>query len=207
MKRRGTLIAAGVGLILVILVVVAVIRPKASAVSKKQHEVVTAQEQQKTLELTLAQLNADATDAPKDRKKLAVLRAQVPPTADLPGLIRLLNRAADQSNVDFVTITPATPTASTAGTVSVIPVQITVIGGFFSIDQYLFQLESLPRISTVTSLTVTQGPDSTSSDLQAVIGTNFFTTDPNAGPGSNPAPGAAVGGAAPSPSPSPSGGP
>ena len=131
----------------------------------------------------------------------------MPPTADLPGLIRLLNRAADQSNVDFVTITPATPTASTGGTVSVIPVQITVIGGFFSIDQYLFQLESLPRISTVTSLTVTHGPDSASSDLQAVIGTNFFTTDPNAGPGSNPAPGAAVGGAVPSPSPSPSGGP
>ncbi len=207
MKRRGTLIAVGVGLILVILVVVAVIRPKASAVSKKQNEVVAAQDQQKTLELTLAQLNADATDAPKDRKKLAVLRAQVPPTADLPGLIRLLNRAADQSNVDFVTITPASPAASATGTVSVIPVQITVIGGFFSIDQYLFQLESLPRISTVTSLTVTHGPDSASSDLQAVIGTNFFTTDANAGPGSNPAPGAAVGGAAPSPSPSPSGGP
>lgn len=208
MKRKETLIVGAVGVVLALLMVMFLIKPKANAVHAKQAEVATAEAQQESLQLTLAQLKADEKDAPADRKLLAGLRAKIPPTADLPGLIRLLNKAADQANVDFLTITPGTPTTSTDGQVSIIPVQLMVTGGFFSIDQYLFQLESLPRISTVTNVSLNGGTSgSVTGQLQASLTVNFFTTDLSAGPGSNPAPGSTIGSSAsptPSASPSPS---
>jgi|SRR5438105_6981158 len=204
MKRKETLIVGAVGVVLAILMVLVLIKPKANAVHAKQAEVVTAQAQQQSLLTTLAQLKADEKDAPADRKLLAGLRAKIPPTADLPGLIRLLNKAADQANVDFLTITPSAPTTSTDGQVSIIPVQLMVTGGFFSIDQYLFQLESLARISTVTNVSL-NGGTSGGTQLQASLTVNFFTTDLAAGPGSNPAPGSTIGSSAsPSPSANPS---
>ena len=206
MKRKETLIVGAVGVVLAILMVLVLIKPKANAVHAKQAEVVTAQAQQQSLLTTLAQLKADEKDAPADRKLLAGLRAKIPPTADLPGLIRLLNKAADQANVDFLTITPGTPSTSQDGQVSIIPVQLMVTGGFFSIDQYLFQLESLPRISTVTNVSLNGGTTGTT-QLQASLTVNFFTTDLAAGPGSNPAPGSTIGSSAsptPSANPSPS---
>ena len=206
MKRKETLIVGAVGVVLALLMVMFLIKPKANAVHAKQQEVATAEAQQESLQLTLAQLKADEKDAPADRKLLAGLRAKIPPTADLPGLIRLLNKAADQANVDFLTITPGTPTTSTDGQVSIIPVQLMVTGGFFSIDQYLFQLESLPRISTVTNVSLNGGTNgSATGQLQASLTVNFFTTDLSAGPGSNPAPGSTIGSTAnPTPSASPS---
>ena len=79
-----------------------------------------------------------------------------------------------------------------------------VTGGFFSIDQYLFQLESLARISTVTNVSL-NGGTSGGTQLQASLTVNFFTTDLAAGPGSNPAPGSTIGSSAsPSPSANPS---
>jgi Tfp pilus assembly protein PilO len=208
MKRKETLIVGAVGVVLAILMVLVLIKPKANAVHTKQAEVVTAQAQQESLLTTLAQLKADEKDAPADRKLLAGLRAKIPPTADLPGLIRLLNKAADQANVDFLTITPGTPTTSADGQVSIIPVQLMVTGGFFSIDQYLFQLESLPRISTVENVSLNGGASgTTTTGLQASLTVNFYTTDLAAGPGSNPAPGSTIGSSAsptPSANPSPS---
>lgn len=203
MKRRETLIAAGVGALAVLLMLVGLIRPKASAVTAKQKEVEQAVGQQRTLELRLQQLQAAAKDAPKDRKKLAALRSKVPPTADLPGLIRLLNKAADQSDVSFMTIAPGQPAPSTDGQISVIPIQITVSGQFFSVDQYLYELETLSRLSSVQSVNVTGGTDQTSSTLSANITANFFTTDLSAGPGSNPAPGGSVGSQPATPTPTP----
>jgi Tfp pilus assembly protein PilO len=179
--------------------VVGLITPKAGQVKAKQKEIATAQQQQTSLQAELEQLQAAAKDAPKDRKTLSVLKAQVPPTADLPGLIKLLNGSADKSGVDFQTIAPGAPQA--VGTYSVIPVQVTVVGGFFAVDQYLYLLETLPRVSKVTTMTVSPGPNGLP-QLSMAITANFFTTDTSAGPGSVPG-GMKPQPPAPSPAPSP----
>jgi type IV pilus assembly protein PilO len=196
-NKKPALIAALVGAVLSVVLVVALITPKAGQVRAKQKEIVTAQQEQASKQAELEQLQAAAKDAPKDRKTLAVLKAQVPPTADLPGLIRLLNTTADRSGVDFQTITPGQPTAQ--GSYSVIPVQLTVVGGFFAVDQYLYLLETLPRVSKVTALTLAPGP-SGAPQLSVILTANFFTTDTSAGPGSVPGGNQPV---APAPSPVP----
>ena len=202
MNKKPALIAALVGVGLVIVMMVGLITPKASQVKAKQKDVTTAVQQQSLLALQLSQLQAAAKDAPKDRKRLAKLDSQIPPEADLPGLIRLLNTTTDKSAVDFTAIAPGSPTQS--GSITVIPIQVTIKGTFFAVDQYLYLLENLQRVSTVTNLTVTPLDQTVSPpQLQVALTANFYTTDLSAGPGAAPDAAQEVPAVAPTPAPSP----
>ncbi len=221
MARRGPILAAMAGLAVVILTVAFVILPKASQVREKQGEVEVAKQQETELQVRLDQLRALAQEAPKNRRRLRQLDAAIPPNADLPGLIRLLNGIAEQSGVDFVTIAPQTPQPSPFAA-AVVPTQITVGGRFFSVDQYLYRIENLPRAAKVTSIQVTPSGGGLQ-HLQVALNVEFYTTDTTAGPGTSgdpnapgttaspapgttPAPGstpAPAAGASPAPAPSP----
>lgn len=185
--KRGPLVAALVGAAVVLLLVVGLVLPKANQVRTREKEVADARQSESTLRLQLDQLEGAALGAAAARARLEALEAEVPPTADLPGLIRLVNTAATDSDVSFVSIAPGSPAASTGGVLSTIPAQITVIGEFFAVDRFLFRLESMPRAAKVTSINVTGGPAGGDS-LQVVLSTEFYTTDTNAGPGSLPGP-------------------
>jgi Tfp pilus assembly protein PilO len=183
MNRRAPLIAALVGVGLIILVIVALILPKASAVRSKQAEVTQAQAKEQQLRLQLQQLQAAVQQAGQLRKQETKLAAEVPPTADLPGIIRLLNSTAIQAGVDFISIGPAQPVPAPDGTTSSIPTQITVNGGFFSVDRFLSLLETLSRVVKVTQIQVARGGVG-SGQLSLVMSAEFYTTDTSAGPGS-----------------------
>jgi Tfp pilus assembly protein PilO len=213
-SRRGPLIAIAVGLALAVLVVAALILPKASQVRARQKQVVAAKQQEQTLQVQLQELQADAKQAGAEHKALAKLNRQVPPTADLPGIIRTINSIADQSNVDFMVIAPGQPVLVQAGGASSIPTQITLVGHFFAIDQFLFRLEGLARAAKVLSVQVNPGPKSSTDpgQIQVMLSTEFYTTDVSAGPGSVPgstqtAPAGSTSstGSSSTPSPSPSG--
>jgi Tfp pilus assembly protein PilO len=185
MNKKPALIAALVGVGLVIVMALGLITPKASQVKDKQKEIDQAVQEQSTLALQLSQLQAAAKDAPQDRKRLVKLESEIPPQADLPGLIRMLNNTADKSAVDFAAIAPGSPGPS--GSITVIPIQITIKGTFFAVDQYMFLLENLARVSKVTNLTVTPLDQTVSPpQLQVALTANFYTTDLSAGPGADP---------------------
>jgi len=211
-SRRGPIIAVVVGLALSALIVAGLILPKASQVRVKQKDVVTAKQQEQALRVHLQELQADAKTAPADRKLLAKLNRQVPPTADLPGIIRSINTVADQSGVSFMIIAPGQPNLSNTGQVSTIPTNITVVGHFFAVDQFLYKLEGLQRASKVISVQISAGPKATQEggQIAVLINAEFYTTDVSAGPGSIPGSTQAVGpgtgstGATPRPSASPS---
>jgi Tfp pilus assembly protein PilO len=181
--KRGPLIAALASVGVIVLMVAVLILPKASQVRAKQREVGQAEKQESVLRLQVQQLQAAAREAPKNRRQLAKLQAAIPPTADLPGLLRLLNSAADQSGVDFMSVSPGQPAGSADGKTSVIQTQITVVGGFFAVDQYLFRLETLPRAARVNTVQVS--PQAWPK-LQVSLTVEFYTTDASAGPGSSP---------------------
>jgi Tfp pilus assembly protein PilO len=236
--RRGPLIAAGVGALVVVLVIALMIVPKLSEIHRTNDQLAAARQQQGNLESQLAQLKATQERAKAISTELALLDAAVPPEQDLPDLIRMLNDAADQSGVTFMTVAPsqpvpvagaasggapapggstsAPPTPQPGGAlqgtgltslpegISVLPMSITVEGTYFAVDEYLFRLESLPRISKVTTITLGLGglgyPQ-----LSLAFTVNFYTTDVSAGPGSQQG-SQTIGGIVvpPSPTPSPS---
>jgi Tfp pilus assembly protein PilO len=190
--RRAPLIAGAVALVMAILAVMLLVLPKMGEVSEAQDELQAAQDQELALEAQLRSLEAAQEQAPETERQIALIEDQVPPTADLPTLFRLLDSAADRSAVDFFSFTPGIPVTDPAAQFSTISSQVTVTGGYFAVDEFLFLMETLPRAAKVISIAVapsatgTATSSTTSLQLQATV--EFYTTDTSAGPGSIPGP-------------------
>jgi Tfp pilus assembly protein PilO len=192
-NRRTPIIAGAIALVVAILAVLILVLPKMNEVSETQDQLHAAEDRETTLEAQLRSLQDAQQEAPQTEQEIAAIDAAVPPTADLPELFILLQAAADQSAVDFFSFTPGTPVANTSSSYSTIASQITVIGGYFAIDEFLFQLETLQRAAKVTTLAITPGGagaeiTTTSAALQLQMTVEFYTTDTSAGPGSIPGP-------------------
>jgi Tfp pilus assembly protein PilO len=193
-NRRAPIIAGVIAAAVALLAVFLLVLPKMGDVTTAEEELQTAEDQEVALAAQFDALQEAQAAAPKTEQETAAIDAQVPPTADLPSLFRLLQGAADRSAVDFFSFTPGTPAPSAGGTYSSIASQVTVSGGYFSIDEFLFLLETLPRAAKVTTLAVTPsgaaGGEITTSTgtLQLLVTVEFYTTDLSAGPGSIPGP-------------------
>jgi Tfp pilus assembly protein PilO len=191
---RAPIIEGAIVLLIALLAVFLLVLPKMSEVSETEDRLQETQDQEINLAAQLNALEDAQAAAPETELEIAAIDAQVPPTADLPSLFRLLQGAADRAAVDFFSFTPGTPAPNPTGSYSTIASQITVSGGYFAIDEFLFLLETLRRAAKVTTLAVTpsagaEGTTTTStSNLQLQITVEFYTTDSSAGPGSIPGP-------------------
>jgi Tfp pilus assembly protein PilO len=190
MNRRAPIVAAVVSVALVVLAVVFLVLPKMSAVSAKRDEVVAAEAEEEQLLVELRALQDAQAQAPETRREISEVEAKVPPTADLPGLIRLLRDAADRSAVDLFQFSPNSPTLDPSGQFSTIATAVNVTGSYFAVDEFLFRLESLPRAAKVTNVTVApQGTGEGEGDILSMqLTVEFYTSDTSAGPGSDPGP-------------------
>ncbi len=93
----------------------------------------------------------------------------------------------------ITTLTPGVPTFDAVTGLSTATVAITADGTYFSIAEFLYSLETLPRAAKVGDLTLapsTGGPDAsgvvTTNELQMTTTVTLFTSDASAGPGSEP---------------------
>jgi Tfp pilus assembly protein PilO len=193
-NRRAPIIAGAIVLLVALLAVFLLVLPKMSEVGETEDQLQETQDQEINLAAQLNALEDAEAAAPDTELEIAAIDEQVPPTADLPSLFRLLQGAADRAAVDFFSFTPGTPVPNPTGSYSTIASQITVSGGYFAIDEFLFLLETLQRAAKVTTLAVTpsaggEGTTTTSTgNLQLQITVEFYTTDSSAGPGSIPGP-------------------
>jgi len=196
MSRRAPIIAGVVAILLAALSVFLLVLPKMGEVEAAEEQLQLSEDEEISLEAQLRALQEAQAEAPQTEAEIAQIEDQVPPTADLPALFRLLQGAADQSAVDFFSFTPGVPIPDPTGSFSTIPSTISVTGSYFAIDEYLFLLETLPRAAKVIQIGVAPGSGeaeatgtSTSTGaLQLQLTVEFYTTDLSAGPGSIPGP-------------------
>ncbi len=197
MRSRGPLVAGAVSGVLVLLLVVFLVLPKMGQVGQAEDDLQAAQQQEIALQAQLRALQDAQAQAPQTEEEIEALDDQVPSTADLPGLFRLLQSAADRAAVDFFQFSPGTPVADPSGAFSIISSQIVVTGSYFSVQEFLYNLETLPRANKVMSVTLapaggaesgTTAPTTTTGRLQGQLTVEFYTTDSSAGPGSEPGP-------------------
>jgi Tfp pilus assembly protein PilO len=194
-NRSAEIIAATIALVVAILAVFLLVLPKMNDVNEAQDQLQQAEDRETTLQAQLRALQDAQQEAPQTEQDIAAIDAAIPPTADLPELFRLLQSAADRSAVDFFSFTPGTPVVNETSSYSTIASQITVSGGYFAIDEFLFLLETLQRAAKVTTFAITPSSSSgeatilsPSSTLQLQMTVEFYTTDSSAGPGSIPGP-------------------
>jgi Tfp pilus assembly protein PilO len=183
-ERRGPIIAAVASVLVALIVLVFLLLPRISAVGKKSDDVDAARAKEQSLRLQLQQLEEAKSQAQIVQRQLNRLETKIPPTADLPSLIRLLQTAADSSAVDFMSVSPGTPTQVVTG-VSTISLAINATGSFFSVEEYLFKMETLPRAVRITQISVAPG-GVIPGTLTITMTGEVYTTDLSAGPGSAP---------------------
>lgn len=210
MNRRGPLIAAVASGVVALLAMMLFVLPKMGQVGQAKDDLQTAQDAETSLLGQRSALQDAQAAAPETQKDIQKLENQVPATADLPGLFRLLQAAADGSAVDFFVFSPGVPTPDGSATFSIMTSQITVSGTFFALDEFLFRLETLPRAAKVMSITIASASTATTDtgttttptsgtpgQLQLQVSVEFYTSDTSAGPGSAPGPTTGTTGAVP----------
>jgi len=187
MGRRGPVIAAAAGLALSVLLIVFLVLPKMAEVSEAQNRLTDAETEQQTLESRLRALEDARDSAPAAQATIAEVDRQIPPTADVPGVILLMDNAAVSSSLDLKVFTPAAPIFDPASGLSRIDIQVNVSGTYFELARFLSQVETLPRAAKVLNVTIS--PDAALAGALAMTATvQVYTSDTSAGPGSSPGP-------------------
>ncbi len=194
MKGKRAPIVAGAGAaLLALLLVFFLVLPKMSEVTEAQGQLDEARSEQVTLESQLSALE-DARDAAgAARATIAEVDRQIPPTADLPGLLLLVQNAAVSSGLDLVTLTPGTPAFNAATGLSAIGVSVSASGSYFDVAEFMFRVETLPRAAKTLTVSLAPGAvgdavSTTSPELSLTASIELYTSDTSAGPGSIPGP-------------------
>ena len=179
------------------------VSPKRSQAAELRAQAVEQLSVNRALEIQLSQLKAQAATLPKQQAKLAAVAARIPTTRALPALIRALNRAAHTAGVELLSIAPgpttllaptavtavvpvapaspatatakaARPAPADAGQLAQLPVTMTIVGGYFQVEQFIAALEGLPRSLRLTAVTLAPGTN----PLAPVTGTGPAPTEP-----------------------------
>lgn len=186
--RRNPLIAAIAVVLGLAVLAFGIVFPRGREVTRIRSEVADAEAGLAGVEAQLASL--ESVDAAAVARDLGVIREQIPSSAALPDLLRVLDRAAAIADVSLTSIGVGAGAASSAASVSVISLTLSAQGGYFALARFLFELEHLGRLSVVRSVSLSPSGER---GLTASISADVFTTDPSVGPGSGAEGGPEVG--------------
>lgn len=124
---------------------VATLAMQAEAENKKTQEAIN----------TLARLKEAKAESAQIEKELVHLNEQMPIEAQIASLLVDLQDMANESGVDLVSITPSDPTPLQR--FSEIQMQLGISSTFFDLVDFLYRLETMPRIAKVTRLSIQGG--------------------------------------------------
>jgi Tfp pilus assembly protein PilO len=188
---RAPLFAAVGAALIAILLVLLFLLPKMGQVSTAKEDLAAAQAQQQTLEVQKNSLVDLQGQAGANRKIIDDVNNKIPPTADEPGLIQLLNKAALSSGLDLATMAPSPPTFDTTSGLSTIIVSMSAQGTYNEVTEFAYRIETLPRAAKITSIALVPAgaTDALGNQLLSLTAQlEAYTSDTSAGPGSSPGP-------------------
>jgi Tfp pilus assembly protein PilO len=149
-----------------------VIGPKTAALSDVRVQISGARDQNDTLQLQLLALKKQAEQLDEVRATARALSAKFPPTADQPGLFREITAAAQEAGIGAEGLTSLAPTPPVEGggeAASGIALEdpseglakqtmaIGVTGSYDQMQQFLANLEQMPRSFLITSVALSGG--------------------------------------------------
>jgi Tfp pilus assembly protein PilO len=174
--------STGTALLCVVLLAIAwflVVAPRRADAAEVQAEVLSQQQQNDQLRITVEQLKAEFVRLPATRAKLAEIRSQLPPTEDTPSLLRTVEELATSAGVKLLSFAPgnaqplgangaAVPAGQSNSAVLIsVPLTVAVSGEYFQVVTFLRQLQTgVPRVFLVSGLQIAKpdGADGSSSD-------------------------------------------
>jgi Tfp pilus assembly protein PilO len=161
------------------------IKPRKAELAEARVQVATEVALTSQLRSELARLQALQENEPKLLAELARIREFVPKRNEVPNFIFQVQDSANESGVDFVTITPELPKQPAEGaTLAQVRVDIGTQGGYFAIQDFMRRLYDLDRALRIDVLTMTGGagePGSTDVSIAMSISARIFFELPASG--------------------------
>jgi type IV pilus assembly protein PilO len=173
---RTTTILAALGVVVVLAAWYLLLwSPRVEALETVEADIVTAQQGQATAQARISELQQVREQAPALQAELAAAAALLPQETALPGALRQLQQATDDSGATLVSVSPARPTpvvattpaeATTATDLYAVGLSLEIQGSYFQIVDTLRRLED-PAISPrgfvweTVALTVDEYPNLT----------------------------------------------
>lgn len=157
MNRRGPLVVGAIVLVAVLAWYFLLFSPKGKDLSDTKHKLVAAQTSEQDLRTTLERLEALRKSSAANAQTLQVLTQLVPEKAELAKFIDEANAIAQQSGIDWLSISPTPPATNPAGGPSVIALSMQVEGAFHDLLSYLNALQdpdSMPRLVIVDTINI-----------------------------------------------------
>lgn len=134
------------------------IRPRKAELAEVRAQVVTETDLTTQLRSELTRLQALQENEPQLQAELERIRGFVPRRNEVPNFIFQVQDSANESGVDFVTISPELPKQPPEGaTLAQVRVQIGTQGGYFAIQDFMRRLYDLDRALRIDVLTMTGG--------------------------------------------------
>lgn len=189
--RRNLLITVLAMIVVAVLAFFVVFKPQSDKIAQAREDVKSAQDDVQRLRLELQRLQALQQQAPKLRDEAMKLDAAVPNDPQLAAFILQVQDAANASGIEWVSVSPAPPAASTNAQVPVqeVVVALNVEGGYFQVQDFLVRLEGLPRAVKVGNVSLSaQSAGTGSPRLTASLNMKMFVSAPTAAPAPAPVP-------------------
>jgi type IV pilus assembly protein PilO len=149
------------------------IAPRRADAAAFREQQVSATQANTVLRAKVAQLRAQAETLSTKEQELAALRKQMPPTADLPALVRTVSTLSTAAGVSLRSIKPGIPTAlgaknAAANGVIAVPLTLEATGDYFQAVAFLRQLQTqMSRILLVKSIKIDADAGETAAEESA----------------------------------------
>jgi Tfp pilus assembly protein PilO len=160
LRQRKVLIAAGIGLVVLLIWLVAVFSPEGHKLAAVNEKTQQAQTQQTALQDRLARLKAYSKQSAQFEALGQRLSAAVPTTTDVYDYITAISDAASATHVAVTSVNPSA--AISSGNVAVVPVTVSVTGTYDQTLAFIKALYALPRLTVITQVSITGGGAETS---------------------------------------------
>jgi type IV pilus assembly protein PilO len=164
MTRKMRLLIAGVVLVAVVaLAWFFLISPIRSDIATTNEAITVQIDKLATARAALAQAQTTRAEGKKNQARLLELAKMVPESSQVPSLLVQIQDLADQSGIDFISVSPGEP--NEAGAFQIIPLQLQFTGTFFDLSDFAYRVEQLVagpgRLMTVKTVSLKVGSSDT----------------------------------------------
>jgi len=155
MSRKVRLLVSVVALLAIVAVAwFFLISPLRTDISDTNEAIAEQQEKMSIAQAKLAKAQTTRAEGKRNQARLLELAKMVPQSSQIPSLLVQIQDLADQSGIDFLSLTPGDPTEASG--FQVVPLQLQFTGSYFDLSDFAYRVEQLVagpgRLMTVKSI-------------------------------------------------------
>lgn len=178
LRKPRTMVAVAIAVVVVLVWLLAFFLPEGSRISTLTSETEAIQAKITAENAKIAAIHHTAASIAKLRAMKASLGAYVPSTIGIYDYVDLLSATVTKSQMTLTTVTPGADTPISGSPYTTVGVDLTVKGTYDHLLTLITNLYDLPRLTVITTLTISGGGPGTnrSTPLDAILDLDTFTT-------------------------------